>query len=131
MKTIRKFMIPVGVLMIFFALAAATASAQGLYSTHFRGTFTLPFEAQWGTMTLPAGDYTLSYGFLSASGTRLVSVTGKEEVSPRGWIIPVPGGNTKATENYLVIVRNGDSGYVRALELAAIGESVQFKCRTA
>lgn len=127
MKTIRRLMIPVGVLLIFFTLAAARANAQGLSSTHFRGTFTLPFEVQWGEMALPAGEYTLSYGFLSPAGSSLVAVAGIMEGNPRGWIIPVPGGNTKATENYLVIVRNGDSGYVRALELAAIGESVQFK----
>ncbi len=126
MKTIRRLMIPVGVLMMFFALAAARASAQELNSTHFSGTFTLPFEAQWGAMTLPAGDYTLSYGYITAGDVRGVGITGKEEGSPRGWIISVPGGNTEATENYLLIVRNGEGGYVRALELADIGESAQF-----
>jgi hypothetical protein len=35
---------------------AATGTAQGAYS----GTFTLPYEVQWGRAVLPAGDYSLA-----------------------------------------------------------------------
>ena len=39
---------------------AGTASAQVV-----EGKFTLPFEARWGSMVLPAGQYTLKVGTMN------------------------------------------------------------------
>ena len=126
MKTIRNFMTLVGGSLALLALGATGARGQGLTRTSFAGTFTLPFEAQWGAMTLPAGDYSLYYGQLFATGTTAVAIAGKAEGSPRGWILVQAGERTSALKDGLVCIRDGNSLVVRKLELPAIGESVNF-----
>ena len=125
MKTIRASVTLVGLSLILFALATVGAKGQVLYSTHFAGSFTLPFEAQWGKMTLPAGEYTLDYGSLN-NGYRLVVVGSAAKGGPVGMIQAGPGNETSAAKNAIVCIREGDTLVVRALEMAAIGESVRF-----
>ena len=62
MKTIRSLMTLAGLFLVLFALSATGAKAQNLSSASFSGNFTLPVAAQWGEMTLPAGNYTLGVG---------------------------------------------------------------------
>jgi hypothetical protein len=125
MKTIRSLMTLAGLSLVLFALSATGAKGQILHSTHFAGTFTLPFEAQWGKMTLPAGDYTLEYGLLNGGGP-LVVVRGKAEGSPSGIILAGASDGTSAAKNAIVCIRNGNTLVVRALEMPAIGESANF-----
>jgi hypothetical protein len=125
MKTIRSLMTLAGLCLVLFALGATGARGQVVYSTHFAGTFTLPFEAQWGAMTLPAGDYTLQYGTLD-NGHRLVLVRGTAKGSPYGMIPAGPVDDTSAAKNAIVCVREGNALIVRSLEMPAIGESVRF-----
>ena len=42
------------------ALALGALATGGNAQDSFRGKFTLPFEAHWGSATLPAGDYTFT-----------------------------------------------------------------------
>jgi hypothetical protein len=126
MKTIRNVMTLVGLSLAVLALGATGAKAQGLSSTSFGGTFTLPFEAQWGAMTLPAGNYSLSYGQPFPGGTYAVEVVGKTEGSPHGMILVRAGGQVSATKDSLICVREGDSLVVRKLDMPAIGKSVNF-----
>jgi len=42
-----------------FAVIAALCTA-ALSAQTYRGTFTLPFDAEWGANHLPAGDYTIT-----------------------------------------------------------------------
>ena len=125
MKTIRSLMTLAGLSLVLFALGATGARGQIAYPARFAGTFTLPFEAQWGTMTLPAGDYTLQYGTLD-NGHRLVLVQGTAKGSPHGMIQAGPVGETSASKNAIVCVREGNALIVRALEMPAIGESARF-----
>lgn len=99
--------------------------AQVHFSTHFKGAFTLPFEAQWGSLTLPAGDYTLQYG-IQLDGAGLVVVRGTAKGSPYGMILAGSVGDTSATRNEIVCIREGKALIVRGLEIPAIGESVRF-----
>lgn len=126
MKTIRNFMILVGTSLAVLVLAATGAKGQTLDTTYLTGTFTLPFEAQWGHMTLPAGEYTMKYGRLFEGGIAVVGVVGKAEGSPHGWVVPESTNHALATKNALVCIRQGNRGIVRGLELAEIGESVSF-----
>lgn len=126
MKTTRSLMILAELFVVLFAVGAAGARAQALSTTRFAGSFTLPFEVQWGTMTLPAGDYTLRYGQLINGGVYAVQVVGKAEGSPNGLILAGARKDVSETGNELVCVRNGNSGVVRALEMPAIGESIDF-----
>jgi hypothetical protein len=125
MKTIRSLMTLAGLSLVVFALGATGAKGQILSSTHFAGTFTLPFEAQWGKMTLPAGDYKLQYG-TQDTGHGLVEMRGTAKRSPYGFVLAGPIGDTSATKNSIVCVREGNALMVRALEMPSIGESVNF-----
>lgn len=125
MKTIRSLMIMTGLLLAIFTLGPAGARGQVLDSAHFKGTFNLPVAARWGTMNLPAGEYTLRYGTLPA-GPTLVEIAGKAKGSPRGVILVGPIDPTSAKKNSIVCIREGNSLLVRELELPAIGESVRF-----
>jgi hypothetical protein len=125
MKTTRNYITLVGLFAAFLALSAAGARAQGLYPTQFAGSFTLPSGAQWGEITLPAGDYNLSYGQLF-QGVTTVYVAGKADGSPRGYILARSAGPTSATRNSIVCIRDGNSLLVRKLDLPAINEAVSF-----
>jgi hypothetical protein len=126
MKTIRNMAIMVGVGLALFVPGATSAKAQALTTTTFKGTFTLPFEVQWANMILPAGEYTLGYGHLNSASGYLVEVAGKKPGSPHGVILPRGRSQPSASGNVLVCIREGNKGYVRALELSAIGEAVGF-----
>ena len=125
MKTIRRLVIPAGVLVMFLAMAATGLRAQSLFSTHFAGKFTLPFMAQWGTTVLPPGEYELYYGIQGNKGSYAVEIRGQGEL-PQVVKIAMGRSDAKAGENALVCVREGNKAHVRALELPAIGESAQF-----
>ena len=129
MKTIRSLMTLVGLSVVFLALSAIGARAQqagSLSTTTFSGSFTLPNEAQWGHMTLPAGDYSLYYGRLFAGGVNWVNIVGKAKGSPHGLIVVESNERTSATKDSLICIREGNSLLIRKLELPAIGESVSF-----
>lgn len=126
MKKFQSFVIWAGLSLALFALAVTAARAQVLDSPRFTGTVTLPFDVQWETLTLPAGEYTLKYGSIS-SGTALVVVTGKAEGSPRGLIVIRRHNQTSVTKNALVCIREGNSGYVRELHMGDIGETAGFR----
>lgn len=127
MKTNRSFLPLVGFFVAFLALGVSGSRAQNLHSTEFVGTVTLPFAAQWGELTLPAGEYKISYGALF-DGSEFVAVEGKAEGSPHGLILPIEKKESAATnkKNDLVCIRQGRDGIVRELEMPAIGKTVSF-----
>ncbi|HET9179189.1 MAG TPA: hypothetical protein VFQ24_12600 [Terriglobia bacterium] len=125
MKTIRISVTLVGLSLALFALSSVGARGQGVHTTHFAGTFTLPFEAQWGKMTLPAGDYTLQYDTLD-NGAGLVVVQGTDKGSPQGMVLAGPRDHASAPNNAIVCIREGNALVVRSLEMPAISESVRF-----
>ena len=126
MKKVRSWMISVAALLILFGWVATEAKAQSLYSTQFVGEFTLPFEAQWGHMTLPPGDYNLYYGYLGKGGNFVVEVAHQGTGILNGFVLVRGRDDAKGKESYLVCVREGDKGYVRSLHMAEIGESIEF-----
>jgi hypothetical protein len=125
MKTIRNFVTLFGLSLMLAAFGAAGARAQGLTMTNVGGTFNLPLEAQWGSMTLPAGNYALHFGY-AASGMPVVEVRGTEKGSPQGIFIAQAHNNASGTKNAIICVREGDGLLVQGLELAAAGESASF-----
>lgn len=125
MKTIRSLMTLAGLSLVLFTLGAVGARGQATYTTHFAGRFTFPSQAQWGKITLPAGEYTMQYG-VQDNGHALVVVRGTAKGSPSGVILAGPAGDTSATKNTIVCVRDGNILVVRALEMPLIGESAEF-----
>jgi hypothetical protein len=126
MKTIRSLMVLAGLSVVFFALSVTGTKAQGLNTTSFTGTFTLPSEAQWGKMTLPAGKYTLHYGQPFNGGVYAVEVFDKAAEISRGMLLPLAISSTSTRKNALVCVREGDVLVVRALEMGDLGTSINF-----
>ena len=51
------------------ALALGIVAGGGNAATVYQGKFTLPFEVNWGSSTLPAGDYTFELGSQSSPYT--------------------------------------------------------------
>ena len=127
MKVVRSLMISVAALMMLFGLAATGAKAQSLYSTHFTGKFTLPFAAQWGQMILPPGDYNLYYGYLGTGGFNIVEVAHVDDLDiVHGRVFPRGTDGAKGEGSFLVCVTEGNRVYIRSLQMAEIGESIQF-----
>ena len=104
--------------LVTLGLWASVARAQTC-----EGTFTLPFEASWGTAVLPAGDYsfkletpsTIPYSVeVRGNGTGvLIRSTG---ISDR----PVSG------RSELVLVRRGGKARIRALHLTERGQTFHY-----
>ncbi len=126
MKTIRNLTILAGLSLALLTLGVTGAKAQSLSISDFAGTFTLPFEAQWGRTTLPAGEYSLYYGQPLAGGPLMVEVLGKEKGTPHVFILPQGVNDASTTQSALVCVREGNAGIVRGLEMPEIGKSVTF-----
>lgn len=126
MKTIRSLMTLAGLFLVLFALSATGAKAQNLSSASFSGNFTLPVAAQWGEMTLPAGNYTLSYGQPFLGGVYAVVVAGKADRKIRGMVFVRSYNDPSTKKDALVCVRDGDSLVVRALEIHQLNTAAQF-----
>lgn len=126
MKTVRSLLIPASVLVMFLGLAATGMKAQSLRSTHFAGKFTLPFMAQWGEMILPAGDYNLYFGSFDAAGLRVVEVAHEDMGIVRGLVFPRGRNDVKGEGNFLVCILEGNKAYVRSLQMAELGQSIEF-----
>lgn len=115
----------VGVFPVIFQSSAKGKSALGSSFAEFVGRFTLPFEAEWGEMILPEGDYTLHYGNLDG-GICFVEIAGQDSAKPQG-IFFVEGQDTASVvQNALVCVCSDGSQIIRSLELPVIGKAVSF-----
>ena len=126
MRTVRNLMALAGLSLVVLALGVTGARAQGLSATSFRGTFTLPFETQWGKMALPAGEYSLSYGQPFKGGIYVVEVTSKADGTSRGMALVNASDDVSTKEDALVCVRQGDALIVRTLEMPDLHTAAKF-----
>ena len=124
MKTIRNLTILAGLSVVLFALSVTGAKAQMVTKTNLAGTFTLSHPAEWGSMVLPAGSYSLRYGTLDSS--YFVEVHGTAKGSPHGVIHVAADDQVSTTKSALVCVREGNGLIVRRLEIPQLGKSVTF-----
>jgi len=85
-----------------------------------QGKFTLPFEAQWGGVTLPAGGYAFTLNS-TAVGSRVVTVVRDQQ---KVAIVMAQGrsksDSTKASA--LIVTRIGGRARIDALHLAEVGD---------
>jgi hypothetical protein len=106
---------------VLVGATAATASAQ-------QASFHLPFDAKWGSLVLPAGDYTVHLPE-PALGTREVLVQGPAT----GFVMAVTsdtyGGRIAAPAkgDYLQLVKVGDTYYVAKYEEGSMDTTIFFK----
>jgi hypothetical protein len=107
-------------LTVLIAGTAATASAQ-------QATFHLPFEAKWGSLVLPAGDYRVQLPEASIDKHEIL-VQGPAQ----GFIMAVTtdtyGERMAAPDHdYLQLVKVGDVYYVTKYEEASMDRTIYFK----
>jgi|SRR5271166_6105805 len=107
-------------LTLLIAGTAATASAQ-------QATFHLPFEAQWGSLVLPPGDYRVQLPHPSI-GTREVLVQGPAAGFIMALTSDTYGDRIAAPDHdYLQLVKIGDVYFVTKYEEASMDTTLYFK----
>lgn len=96
--------------LIAACVAASPASAQDV----FKGSFTLPQEARWGSVNLPAGDYTFT--LKSAGLPAMITLYGPNG----GCFIMSSSTDTKDMDkpSNLKIERHGFRSFIKELYLA-------------
>ncbi|HXH50358.1 MAG TPA: hypothetical protein VNM47_13530 [Terriglobia bacterium] len=126
---IRNHTTLVGVFPVISSLGPAWRSSFSLHSTEFAGRFTLPFEAAWGEMVLPEGDYALFYGTMG-KGLQCVEILGATQGAPQGIFLVREQSTASVVQNAFICIYKRGRRIIRALELPAIGKSVSFACPT-
>ncbi len=104
-------------LAVALVVSAAPANAQQIY----KATFTLPFEAQWGTVVVEPGEYSLTVEQVFAQ--KLIRLHGPGEVAVLiGPSTPEPIGEN----GRLTFVNHNGVLTLKKLDAAAIGQSFNF-----
>jgi hypothetical protein len=98
-------------------LAATVAVAQ---SPSYRGTFTLPVEARFGTTVLEPGNYTVS-ALGNASGIRITGDTKSVSILSAGYDVTREGDKSKIT-----LVSTDDGYALRSFESESMGRAMRF-----
>jgi hypothetical protein len=122
---IRSHTILVGVFPVISPVGLSFRSVFGFGMAEFAGRFVLPFEASWGQMVLPGGDYTLNFGTLGA-GMCYVEILGVGQGRPGGIFLIREENPASVVQNALVCMQRKGRHMIRTLELPAIGKSVSF-----
>jgi len=113
-----KLLTRVGVATLFLAGLATAGNAQNAY----QGKFTLPFEAHWGGVTLPAGDYTFTLP--AARYPYTLYIRGEATTA----IIMAVGFDKKVASGHaqLNLVEIADAQNVQTLEAPELGLTFDF-----
>ena len=99
------------------ALALCFFAAPGKAEDNYTGRFTLPHQVRWGSVVLPAGEYTFT--MQSAAVPYVIHLRGEGIAA----IIMTISVDTKASSgrSQLDLVQTGSEYVVRALEAPALG----------
>jgi hypothetical protein len=113
-----KLTLSAAILAATFAGTATQASAQT--PQHYRGAFTLPFEARFGNAVLEPGSYTIS----TLEGARGVRITG-EKTS----VALLAAGSDAKPENgkaRIILVDSNGMYALQTFESGTMGEALEF-----
>ncbi len=101
------------------AVLAFAIFAPALQASAAAGTFKLPFDAHWGGIAMPTGDYTFVVEKASLGGTIVVYRDGQAI----GRIFPQVFNDTETQSKnpVLVCLRHNDNVAIRALRMPGIG----------
>jgi hypothetical protein len=104
-------------LVLALASAFIFVGAANAQAPVYRGTFTLPLEAQWGKTTLAAGDYTFTLDSLRGP------TTAKIEQGKRNVALVMSQGHQFADSkaSALIVARSGGRARIVALHAAELG----------
>jgi hypothetical protein len=113
----RKLKLGLLALAIVIVASAVPANAQQLY----RATFTLPFEAQWGSTVVEPGQYSITVE--EALGQKLIRVHGSQELV----MFAGPSSSEPFGDNGKLVFVNVNGLYtLKAFNAAAIGQAFIF-----
>jgi hypothetical protein len=101
-------------------LAAAFAGTASAQSEHYRGSFTLPFEARFGKVVLQPGNYSVST-LQGAQGIRITGDNGKVAILAAGY--DVEPGTAKAR---MILVDSDGMYALQSFESGAMGKALHF-----
>ncbi len=108
-------------LVIVTSITCAFAAAANGQSS-FTGKFTLPHEVHWGTVALPAGDYSIT--MVSPAAPILIqSASGETKMFTS---VPVRADSEKG-DAYLLITVRGNERRVSAMNLPQLGTSFIYE----
>jgi hypothetical protein len=113
MKPTRKSMLFVSSLLL--ALAAFSAMPTPAHAADAQGTLTLPMQASWNGVMLPAGTYEYSVEYNGSS--TLVTIRNKETMSSTLLIARCVSEKIPTTSPSLTLTREGNSAFVATLNL--------------
>jgi hypothetical protein len=120
MTTIRRFVYAALLAFTALNLAPSLASAQ-----EARGKFTLTHDVHFGSTKVSAGDYAFSFDL--DAPTRMLRLS-KLDGARAGYLLLVPAtGDAKSTDlSRLVLEVTPDGSYVSAMQLPAVGMTLEF-----
>lgn len=106
--------------VILAAAFAGTAPQANAQAVHYRGTFTLDFEARFGNTVLQPGNYTVST-LEGAQGIRITGDKAKVAILAAGY--DVKPGTEKAK---LILVDSNGMYALESFESGAMGKELHF-----
>jgi len=83
------------------------------------GSFKLPFDAQWGIVTLPTGNYTFAVDHITSTGAIVVYREGRPVGIVRSQVLDSNQNQGKTAQ--LLCVRHEGKFSVRALKMPEVG----------
>ena len=119
MKSMQNRILAIVVLGLF---AVCTFAAPTPAQSRISGSFTLPHDVRWQSITLPAGDYTFSQPSVARSSP--MTVTG-----PNGSVFELAAVISERHEDkpsVLVLQRFGGTYFVREMYLDKIGVRLEY-----
>lgn len=120
MKNFGKLSFVFALLAVGLGVSTSRASAQSMAA----GTFTLPVEAHWGQVALPAGDYTFA---IEQRGTGpLVTVRQVGGKSVGMFLSQSVSQIAESRSDSLTLTRVGDEMFVSSFQLGLVGLSLQY-----
>jgi hypothetical protein len=107
------------------ALLVLCSGAQLASGQSVKGEFTLPFNAQWGIVTLSAGHYSFTLDWMEQGRVRVRSRDGKTEA-----FVLAQALDKRASEgSYLTVVRENGVNTITELMLAEEGVVIRYPQR--
>jgi hypothetical protein len=123
MKTYRNRILAVAAMgLVAIGISVSPAAAQFLSMSIDTGTFTLPYEVRWQSVTLPAGDYKFSLN--SASLPAAITLRGPKGAATIFATSVDPKKNGEKSQ--LTIQHKLGNDYVQELYLANLGLHVNY-----
>jgi hypothetical protein len=111
-------------------MAMCLSVGLGKAQTAYKGEFTLPFEAQWGSAVLPPGNYAFSISTASSPGLRYAVFLNGEGKNAIILPLTVPEENVSSNDSHLTLVNAGGRYVIQSLQAAELGETFDYGVST-